>query len=101
MFFVLDEADDLIKQKDELETDVKLLKDLMSPGHRTLLFSATFDTDAQKVAETFVRTGYYFVSVGIMNAAVDSVEHCFIPVRIINIERVITRSIRHSIFIKY
>jgi superfamily II DNA/RNA helicase len=80
MFFVLDEADDLIKQKDELETDVKMLKDFMSPGHRTLLFSATFDADAQKVAETFVRTGYYFVSVGIMNAAVDSVEHFFIPV---------------------
>ncbi|CAK5055599.1 unnamed protein product [Meloidogyne enterolobii] len=71
-YFVLDEADKLIKDRqffasvDEVKSHPNLY-----PDNRMLLFSATFSNDVQMLAQNHLKSGYYFIRIGKMNKAVD------------------------------
>lgn len=44
------------------------------------MFSATFNEHIQKMARVFLKNGYFFISVGLLNSAVNTVEQYFIKV---------------------
>uniref|UniRef100_A0A915MVW9 RNA helicase n=1 Tax=Meloidogyne javanica TaxID=6303 RepID=A0A915MVW9_MELJA len=81
-YFVLDEADKLIKDRqffasvDEVKSHPNLY-----PDNRMLLFSATFSNDVQMLAQNHLKTGYYFIRIGKMNKAVDLIRQEFIEVK--------------------
>ena len=58
-----------------------------------LLFSATFSNDVQMLAQSYLRTGYYFVRIGKMNKAVDLIRQNFIEV--------LYESLLRKYFLKY
>lgn len=45
------------------------------------MFSATFDADVQRLAQEFLKQQYFFVRVGEINRAVDTVKQTFMLVR--------------------
>uniref|UniRef100_A0A915DD93 RNA helicase n=1 Tax=Ditylenchus dipsaci TaxID=166011 RepID=A0A915DD93_9BILA len=79
-YLVLDEADELLTEnffEDVLE--VKGQKDI-DPDHRTLLFSATFSSEARMRLEQVVKKDFIFVQIGQINSAVDTVKQDFVEV---------------------
>ncbi|KAL7074440.1 hypothetical protein ACQ4LE_006446 [Meloidogyne hapla] len=81
-YFVLDEADKLIKDRQFYASvaEVKSHPNLY-PDNRMLLFSATFSNDVQMLAQNYLKTGYYFIRIGKMNKAVDLIRQDFIEVK--------------------
>ncbi|KAL3082925.1 hypothetical protein niasHS_010727 [Heterodera schachtii] len=73
-YLVLDEADKLLKNEDFLNC-VQLIKNhpKLCPSHRCLMFSATFESGAQKLALQFFRDDFFFVNIGRLNTATDLV----------------------------
>ncbi|CAF3351153.1 unnamed protein product [Rotaria socialis] len=69
-YFVLDEADRMLDTG--FEPDIRKLEDLGLPqkGERiTLMFSATFPDEVQRLAKHFLRDDYVFLAVGILGGA--------------------------------
>uniref|UniRef100_A0A914HJ34 RNA helicase n=1 Tax=Globodera rostochiensis TaxID=31243 RepID=A0A914HJ34_GLORO len=74
-FFVLDEMDKFFAYEDAKIAVREVFKEIKRLGsrHRTLMFSATFDSEVQEIANEFLKECFYFVSVGEMNQAVNTV----------------------------
>ena len=77
---VLDEADRMLDMgfKEDME---KILhnEDLRSHSHQTLLFSATYPADIQKIAQGYLNN-YIFLAVGVVGGACEDVEQTFAQV---------------------
>ncbi|XP_075873647.1 putative ATP-dependent RNA helicase DDX4 isoform X4 [Nelusetta ayraudi] len=81
-YFVLDEADRMLDMG--FEPDMRRI--VASPGmppkeHRqTLMFSATYPDDIQRLALDFLRPDYLFLAVGVVGGACSDVEQTFVQV---------------------
>uniref|UniRef100_A0A183BRQ6 RNA helicase n=1 Tax=Globodera pallida TaxID=36090 RepID=A0A183BRQ6_GLOPA len=81
-FLVLDEADRLLTCE-HFHFCVSQIKNnaSLNPNHRVLMFSATFDSEVQLIASTFLRPNYVFITVGVLNSVVDTVNQEFVEVQ--------------------
>jgi len=70
-FFVLDEADRMLDMgfKDDIEFFARAQGMPPKEQRQTLLFSATFPEEVQKIAKEFLRADYQFLTVGIIGSA--------------------------------
>ncbi|XP_035479110.1 probable ATP-dependent RNA helicase DDX4 isoform X3 [Scophthalmus maximus] len=81
-YFVLDEADRMLDMG--FEPDMRRV--VGSPGmpskenRQTLMFSATYPEDIQRMAADFLKTDYLFLAVGVVGGACSDVEQTFVEV---------------------
>ncbi|XP_070786488.1 probable ATP-dependent RNA helicase DDX4 [Enoplosus armatus] len=81
-YFVLDEADRMLDMG--FEPDMRRI--VGSPGmppkenRQTLMFSATYPEDIQRMAADFLKADYLFLAVGVVGGACSDVEQTFVQV---------------------
>ncbi|XP_068165438.1 probable ATP-dependent RNA helicase DDX4 [Antennarius striatus] len=81
-FFVLDEADRMLDMGFEPEMRRLVGSSGMPPkeSRQTLMFSATFPADIQRLASDFLKSDYLFLAVGVVGGACSDVEQTFVRV---------------------
>ncbi|KAL7671964.1 hypothetical protein ACOME3_006865 [Neoechinorhynchus agilis] len=79
-YFVLDEADRMLDMGFEIDiADIAKIGKLAS-DRSTMMFSATFPTDVQKLAQSYLKKDYIFISTGIIGGACVDVSQEFVEV---------------------